>query len=440
MWNDNNFSFEGGNFLASQDRFPTQLPLVGVAGSGIQSYILSKNGSNTEMHDPTGMLLYGGASGEGGISGNASFNTFINALPAGARLFIKNGSYNMTGQILFKDGQNIEGETRTGVQIIGFKTSTVYALMVGNNVSGLTLKNLTFDVNNQNTAATQTPNVGLGIVLTGHHNTAENLVVFNSYLQGIVMGLPNTTVPSEGNLVVNCEVYQSGNDGIILAQCIDSHIRECYIHDTYSGTSGVAGGVNICYGSQRCTCERTRTYNTVYGFGTDHNINGEEKTLKFTGCTSEKALVNGFMFDGGDDIQVSECTAANYGQYGFTTFDNGHQAPKVYSPHNVVFTACNAKGDGTVHTSNSPTGFFLGGGSNITLTGCHSNGNMVGCWFTVMNGLLTIKGNTFGDNKQDHIMGTSSPQRVVMVGNSYDASCIPLYVDAATAPYAERLD
>lgn len=385
-------------------------------------------------------MLYGGAPGKGGISGNASLNMFINALPAGARLFIKNGGYDMTGQILFKDGQTIEGETRTGVLITGFATTTVYALMYGNNVSNLTLKNFTFDVNNQNTAATQTPNVGLGIVVTGHHNTAENIVVFNSYLQGIVMGLPDTSVPSEGNLVVNCEVYQSGNDGIILAQCIDSHILECYIHDTYSGTSGVAGGVNICYGSQRCTCERTRTTNTVYGFGTDHNINGEEKTLKFIDCTSENALVNGFMFDGGVDIQVYECTAANYGQYGFTTFNNAHQAPRVYSPRNVVFSACNARGDGTVHTPSMPTGFFLGGGSNITLTGCRSSGNVVGCWFTVMNGALTIKGNMFSNNKQNHIMGTSSPQRVIIKGNSYDASCASVYVDAATAPYVERLD
>jgi hypothetical protein len=392
------------------------------------------------MHDPAGRLLHDGESGEGGVSGNASFDMFINALPVGAHVVIKNGSYNMTGQILFKNGQYIEGETHTGVRIVGFKTSTVYALMYGNNVSGLILKDFTFNANNPNTAATQTPNVGLGIVITGHHNTVENVTVYNSYLQGIVMGLPNTREPSTGNLVVNCEVYQSGNDGIILAQCIDSHILGCYIHDTYSGTSGVAGGVNICYGSQQCTCERTSTYNTVYGFGTDHNINGEEKKLKFTGCISENALVNGFMFDGGDDIEVSECTSVNYGQYGYTTFNNGHQAPKVFSPHNVIFTACSARGDGTSHTPSMPTGFFFGGGSNITLTGCNSSGNVVGCWFTVMNGPLTIKGNTFSGNKQDHIMGTASPQQVVIAGNSYDASCTSVFVDAATAPYVERYE
>jgi hypothetical protein len=346
----------------------------------------------------------------------------VNAcLGQGGITFLKNGAYSLASSYITPVSNSaLIGETRAGVVITAYSTASTYAFINGTSgVNNVLLSNFTLNANNNNSSGTQTPNVGLGIVLIGNNNRVEKVTVYNTYLQGIVIGLSGYTAST--NCIVNdCEVYNTGNDGIILANCKKSHIYNSYIHNTYGA---VAGGINICYGSQDSTAENCIADYSAYGFGTDHNLPSslvDETNIQFVNCTSDHSLVNGFMFDGGKWNKCVNCTARNFGNNGFTTFSNGTPTPAT-SPKEFELVNCVAIGDGTVHTSNTPCGFLLGGGGG-KVTGGIASGCVLGMWVTVMDSITEIAHIKFSNNIEHHFMGTSNTKWLLVSHLTEDTS------------------
>jgi parallel beta-helix repeat protein len=347
----------------------------------------------------------------------------LNLMPSNANISLKAGNYTMRSQYIPKDGQHIIGESDDDVVIVGYKTRTDYAL-IGACVSNLELANFTFNVNNPNPSAKQTPNCGLGILLLGSNNSLHGLTLYNAYLQGIVMGFYGSNVQSDGNLVENCEVYGCGNDGIVLDACINSQVKNCYIHDSYGP---VAGGVNVAYGSRGCTVRDCTANNTAYGFATDNSMGPPEDSITFLHNTANAPYINGFMVDGGSNIVFEGNTASNYLQYGFVSSANpvNGMCPAYVSFNGNVATDAR---------SFNGVGFYISQGSDFTFTGNHASGNLVGFELQIMTGKTQLESCTFSSNTAHDLMVVNNPA-YTSITDCRMSSSEPIWVDAASGPY-----
>jgi parallel beta-helix repeat protein len=396
--------------------------LVGSYVVGVTTYYYSANAFQ---------IVYGGEDDAGTVDGTDAAAVIQAALDDGGLTYLKNGAYPLLRKLTLISGNLLVGESQSGVVLTGFNTAVVYALIDGSDgVDNCVLANFTFDVNNNNAAGTQLPNVGLGIVIVGSNNRAENLTIYNSYLQGIVMGLDSHAL-SENNLIVNCTVYNSGNDGLVFCNSRRSHMYNCTVHDTYGV---LAGGFNLAYGCYDCSIEDSHSDTTAYGFATDHSLGAVSSNLTFRNCESDNTLVNGFIFDGGDAINCIDCTARNFEDYGFTTYT--HPVTSTF-PTNSGFINCSAIGDGTVHSATTPVGFLLGGGANVTVTGGMAKDNVLGAEVTAMEGAASIIGVSFENSSEHHLMGAANAHKIVECSNMYDVTS-DVYFDATTAPYVRR--
>lgn len=354
---------------------------------------------------------------------SSDLSVLLNQMPINANVTLKSGTYNMRSQYNPKDDQRIIGESRSNVMIIGYKTKTDYALIVGS-VSNLELADFTFNVNNINPKATQTPNCGLGVLLQGSNNRIHDVTLCNAYLQGIVMGMYGSSTRSNCDVVENCEVYGCGNDGIVLDYCSGGQIRNCYIHDSYGP---VAGGVNVAYGSLSCTVRDCVARNTAYGFATDNSLGAPEDSITFLHNTSNAAYINGFMVDGGTNVAFQDNTATNYAQYGFTSFANplnGDTSSAVSYIGNVATTAGNSQA----------MGYCLTKGRDFTFTGNQAQGNLVGLEVQYMMGKANIDGCMFSRNNAHDVMVVNNPA-YTSISNCKMGSSAPIWVDQASAPY-----
>jgi parallel beta-helix repeat protein len=380
----------------------------------VENYVFQPqpNGAIVAFKTSTGKIAYT----------STDLSVLLNLMPNNASVTLKSGTYTMRSPYNPKDDQHIIGESRNETKIVGFKTKTDYALIVGS-ASNLELANFTFNVNNPNPSAKQTPNCGLGILLLGSGNYLHGITLYNTYLQGIVMGLYGSSM-SDMNLVENCEVYNCGNDGIVLDYCSSSQVKDCYIHDSYGP---VAGGVNVAYASRGCIVRDCRANNTAYGFATDNSMGQPEDSITFLHNTANAPYINGYMVDGGQNIAFTDNTASNYLQYGFVSSANpvnGMTPAYVSFNGNVATDARSFNG----------VGFYISQGSDFTFTGDQAAGNLVGLEIQIMTGKSQIEGCTFNLNTAHDVMVVNNPA-YTNITNCRMSSSAPIWVDAASGPY-----
>jgi parallel beta-helix repeat protein len=381
----------------------------------VENYVFQPqpNGAITAFKNSTGKITYT----------STDLSILLNLIPSNASVTLKSGTYTMRTPYNPKDGQHIIGESRSEVKLFGYKTKTDYALIDGS-ASNLELANFTFNVNNPNPTAKQTPNCALGILLLGSSNYLHDITLYNAYLQGIVMGLYGQNPHSNRNLVENCEVYNCGNDGIVLDYSINSQVKNCYIHDSYGP---VAGGVNVAYGSRGCTVRDCTANNTAYGFATDNSMGPPEDSITFLNNSANAPYINGFMVDGGQNIAFEGNTASNYAQYGFVSSGNpvNGMCPAYVSFNGNVAT--DAK-------SFNGVGFYISQGSDFTFTGNHASGNLVGFELQIMTGKTQIESGTFSGNTAHDVMVVNNPV-YTSITDCRMSSSAPIWVDAASGPY-----
>jgi parallel beta-helix repeat protein len=380
----------------------------------VENYIFQTqpNSAITALKTSTGKIAYT----------SSDLSVLLNLMPSNASVTLKSGTYTMRSPYNPKDGQHIIGESRSYTKIVGYKTKTDYALIVGS-ASNLELANFTFNINNQNPSAKQTPNCGLGILLLGSGNYLHGLTLYNANLQGIVLGLYGSSM-SDMNLVENCEVYSCGNDGIVLDYCSNSQVKNCYIHDSYGP---VAGGVNVAYGSRGCTVRDCTANNTAYGFATDNSMGAPEDSITFLHNTANAPYINGFMVDGGQKIAFVDNTASNYLQYGFVSSANPVNG---MTPAYVSFNgnmAADAK-------SFNGVGFYISQGSDFTFTGDQASGNLVGIEVQIMTGKSQVDSCTFSLNNAHDVMVVNNPV-YTSIANCRMYSSAPMWVDGVSGPY-----
>jgi hypothetical protein len=161
----------------------------------------------------------------------------------------------------------------------------------------------------------------------------------------------------------------------------------------------------------------------------------DETNIKYINCESDHTPAYGFQFDGGRFNKAINCTARNYGWEGFNTFTNDRSSNPTYdhqasAPKDFEFINCTAIGDGTIHSSNQPIGFLIGGGNGRVLGGV-SAGNVLGAWVAFIGGAVELSHIRFANNIAHHIFATLNTAPL-QVSHIMEDTTTDDYTDTAT--------
>jgi len=378
-------------------------------------YVISTDGSGTYfVKDSAGVLKYS----------TSDYSAAVNSIPSNSAVSITDGTYTMLTPIVYKSGQSFTGQDENAVVITGFRTTSVGTLMTGRG-NNILLSKFTFNVNNPNpTGSIPVPNLyGQGIILVGDGNTISHVTLYNAYLQGIIMGDVNTGIVSNNPVVHDCNVYNCGNDAIILDDCQGGLAYNNNVHDSYGDQ---AGGINICYGSSQCIVKNNFGNNLAYGFGTDNSFGVPDYADSFINNVATNSRYNGFMVDGGTLISFVSCTAVGYGQLGFWA---GKNPTTGTYPINAEFAHCVADGN-----SQNAYGFMATNMNNYTISDFHATGNRVGIEIASSIGPGTLREPVFSNNSAHDIMVITNTQNLTIIRNP--ANC---YIDPTSQPYVKEI-
>ncbi len=274
------------------------------AGSNVDtaSYIIFKDGNTIyAKNGTTGKIEFQGTDAATVIQGT------INNLTSGGKIFIKNGTYDISSTIFYKKNEiSIEGEGMGSVLKLA-DNANVDVLSAGRrNNRRIIIKNLNIDGNWKDAQQNVKNTSGRGFVFTGYYSMIDNLYISNCAGNGFDAEVPvGANESMVDNYISNIRTTKCGGTGFTWGTQSGGRGSDNYIHNLTSWYNS-ASGIDIKEGAANITIDMLHAYSN-----SENGVFIRESLARISNSESESNGKHGFWIyrHGAWDSALTACAA-----------------------------------------------------------------------------------------------------------------------------------